>query len=858
MGASEEVDQHLISDRRWKQAEELFHQALECEPEQRTPFLDNLNPSIRAEVRALIDSYDAAESERVKRMPLTPSDARRIGPYTLIRELGEGGMGTVYLAERADAHFEKQVAIKLIRPGPRSLALLRRFHTERQILAGMEHPNIARLLDGGITESGGAPSSKDDGQPFLVMDYVDGQRLDKYCDEHKLGIRQRLQIFSKVCSAVHYAHQNLVVHRDLKPNNILVTADGEPKLLDFGVAKFLQQDHPNIEQTATVGLFFTPMYASPEILRGQHTTIASDVYSLGVILYQLLTGRLPHDEHALSPGELISAIITSDPRQPSDCPRQSPVHGSIASATEPPPHELAALRGETPDKLRRLLQGDLDSIVLRALGKTPAERYGSAEQLADEVNRYLGQKPVLARRQTTLYRAQKFTRRHWRGMSAAALALVMLAFAAVYSWQANLASTRRFEEARTIAKYLLFDLYDDVARLPGSTEVRARMARRAQLELDSLGKLPQSSEQMALDTAAGYDRLADVDGVSGSSSLGNTAAAAENLARAKTILSKLLSTNSRNPALLMERARNLLLDAKLQMWNRRDTKSAGPLIEQAARDLERVQLGRAQNADWLRMRWMLWVARADLAEFQDDLPGEIAAAKQGLEELATWPESLRGDENYPLWRSLLLKRWGNAVYEQTDFATSLALYQEAETIAREADARFPSHPEILYNLMDLTYQIAFPLDKLHRPREVVEALGRSTELGRRLFEFDPHNESLRRSYLNQREGLAQALAQNGRAAEAIHEEELVLADRQAAMKAQPGVNGPAEDVAFSLSVLGSVLADTGNRERGCAVLRTSMARYDELYKAGRLTAKNWNRHVGPLKQDLAKCSGAVN
>ena len=495
---------------RWKLAEELFHQLLATPPEQRERELLPLDAELRGEVVALIDGFEASEAHRVNasaKSTESPAAVQSIGPYTVIKQLGEGGMGTVYLAERADAQYHKQVAIKLIRPGPGSYALMQRFYTERQILSGMEHPNIARMLEGGVIENA---------QPYLVMEYVDGERFDKYCDARQLGVRERLELFAKVCGAVNYAHQSLIVHRDLKPNNIMVSREGEPKLLDFGVAKAFQPSSENSsnrsdsELTATIGLFFTPLYASPELLRGQHTTVSTDVYSLGVILYQLLTGRLPHDKYSLSPGELISAVMTADPLRPSTSAAQALEH-------EATPQELAARRGLTPQKLQRVLQGDLDGIVLKALAKDPKERYASVEQLNDDIARYLTGKPVLAVEGSTAYLVKKFISRHKTYVAAAALVLVsLLGGLAGTLWQARVArqqsaeATLRFNDARTLANYLLFDLYGSVKTLPGSTAVQAEMADRSLQYLDRLAAAKTRDQPLQLELARGYLQLGDV------------------------------------------------------------------------------------------------------------------------------------------------------------------------------------------------------------------------------------------------------------------------------------------------------------------------------------------------------------
>ncbi|MCG3125288.1 MAG: Serine/threonine-protein kinase PknD [Phycisphaerae bacterium] len=324
--------------------------------------------------------------------PLPP----RIAAYEIVAKLGAGGMGDVYLGQRADGQFEQRVAIKLVKRGMESDEILRRFGAERQVLAGLEHPNIARLIDGGVT---------DDGRSYLVMEYVDGLPLDRYLAGQRLDLRRRLSLFCEVCAAVQYAHQNLVVHRDLKPGNIFVDRAGRPKLLDFGIAKVLQ--HEDAALTATQGGPMTPRYASPEQVRGERVTTASDVFALGVILYELLTGRGPYEVEAESRAAYEHAICEQQPRRPS------------AVATD--------------RSSRRVLVGDLDTIVLKALCKEPARRYPTAEQLADDVRRHLDGLPVRARADTWRYRAGKFIARNRWTVSAAALAALVTVSGAVLS-----------------------------------------------------------------------------------------------------------------------------------------------------------------------------------------------------------------------------------------------------------------------------------------------------------------------------------------------------------------------------------------------------------------------------------------
>jgi serine/threonine-protein kinase len=340
-----------------------------------------------------------------------------IGAYQLVRRIGEGGMGTVHLAVRADKEFKKNVAIKVIRKGMDSQEIVARFRRERQILSSLDHPNIAKLLDGGTTE---------EGLPYFVMEHISGRPLTDYCDSHKLTTRERLELFRLVCSAVQYAHQSLVVHRDLKPANILVTADGIPKLLDFGIAKILNPDvfSGDLPPTATDIRVMTPEYASPEQARGDPVTTSSDIYSLGVILYELLVGRRPYHFTSRNQMEIFRVICEQEPTKPS------------TAVTEKQENGTSPQQGTTPEKLRKELSGDLDNIILMALRKEPQRRYASVEALSEDLRRYMENQPVQARKGTWTYRSGKYIRRNKAGVAGAAVVLLLLiAFAVTVTLQ---------------------------------------------------------------------------------------------------------------------------------------------------------------------------------------------------------------------------------------------------------------------------------------------------------------------------------------------------------------------------------------------------------------------------------------
>jgi serine/threonine-protein kinase len=393
----------------WKHALELFDEGSELAPSERIPWLDakcGADTDLRAEVERLLrasDSEDGFLAEEIAACAgalAGESVPRQIGQYRILNEIGRGGMGAVYLAERADGDHERKVAIKLVRPYlAASPSLIRRFRAERRILAGLQHPNIAQMLDGGVTV---------DGLPYLVMEYVEGLRIDEYCDRNSLGLVQRLELFRLVCSAVQNAHQTLVVHRDIKPSNILVTGDGSPKLLDFGIAKLTHPDDTTGDATFTMSIErpMTLEYASPEQIQGKAVTTATDVYSLGIVLYELLAGERPFRLGEPGPNALLRAICEQEPKRPSEVCKES-----------------------APWAPR--LRGDLDHIVMMAIRKESLERYQSVEHLSEDIGKYLGGYPVNARRGNRRYRAAKFIRRHSLGVAAGAAFLgLTIAFAA--------------------------------------------------------------------------------------------------------------------------------------------------------------------------------------------------------------------------------------------------------------------------------------------------------------------------------------------------------------------------------------------------------------------------------------------
>ncbi len=510
---------------RWSEVKAVLAQVLEAGAAERAALLETLCGS-DAELRRSVESLLALESEanEALRTAAAPGAALRavpaapetIGRYRVLREIGRGGMGVVFLGERADGEFRKEVAIKLITGTLRHPDMDQRFRRERQILAQLDHPGIARLLDGGAT---------DQGQPYFIMEYVDGLPLIQYCDRNGLDVVERLRLFLLVCDAVVYAHQRLIVHRDLKPGNILVTAHGIPKLLDFGLARALDGEGLAEEITVAGIPMMTPAYASPEQVRGEPYTVSGDVYSLGVVFFELLAGRRPYQVNTGSLTEFARVICEQEP---------------------------LALSAAADERWKRRLTGDLDNIAAKALAKDVQRRYPNVEQFAADVRRHLEGRPVSARPATIRYRAGKFLRRHHVAVPLGALALALILAFAGYAWWEARRAQRRFDLVRGLAHSVLFELHDSMARVPGTTAARELLLRRGLEYLEKLSREAGTNAGLAREVALGYERIGDVQGNIADSSLGRLPAALESFRRADQILDGLLAHDRTDEPLLAD------------------------------------------------------------------------------------------------------------------------------------------------------------------------------------------------------------------------------------------------------------------------------------------------------------------
>jgi serine/threonine protein kinase len=579
-----------MTSERWQQIKAVLAQALELEQSRRDEYLAQACGSdrlLREEVERLLladamagerfleDSALAAEGPLNAEDVADPWVGRRVGSYQIVDALGSGGMGEVFRAVRADDQYRSHVAIKVVRAEHGSGLVIGRFKTERQILADLDHPNIARLIDGGTTS---------DGMPYFVMELIDGNPIDRYCESRHLSVGERLMLFTAVCAAVQYAHQRLIVHRDLKPTNILVTDAGVPKLLDFGIAKILSPDEgagPREQTMANAG-FLTPRYASPEQIKGETVTTASDVYSLGVILYELLTEQSPYRVATRVPSQLAQAICDVEPERPSTTIRRL---------------------GSTPEKRAKRLSGELDNIVLMALRKEPSRRYSSVEQLAEDVRRHLANLPILARKDTLGYRSSKFVVRHKAGVAAAlGLAVTLLAGMAATMREARVAREQatlaeaRFRDVRQLANSLIFEIHDSIQQLPGATAARQLIVQRAQEYLAGLASSSGSDASLLGELAAAYDRLGNVLGSPLNANVGNSEAALDSYQRAAQLREKAVTLDRSNP----ERRRQLAegyLSVALVLEQVGRSADAAAYSDRAVKLLEPLSAARPRDRD---------------------------------------------------------------------------------------------------------------------------------------------------------------------------------------------------------------------------------------------------------------------
>lgn len=812
---------------------DLFFGALERPAEERTAFLEAAcegDADLRRRLLALLEAAREGDGflEVPPVLPAEPAgglvEGERLGPWEIVREIGGGGMGAVYEARRAEGDFARRAALKVVRPEIATDFFLRRFRMERRILAGLDHPHIARLLDAGATAAG---------LPFVVLELVEGRPLLEDCAARGLDVPDRLRLFLQICAAVEYAHRNLVVHRDLKPGNILVTSEGIPKLLDFGIAKLLEPETgAGPEGTATLLRLMTPEYASPEQLRGGSITTATDIYSLGVVLYELLTARKPYRFGSSEPHEVVRIVAEHEPSRPS------------VRVTQDEQGSAGLPGGAAPGKLARRLRGDLDTIVLTAMRKEPERRYPSVRQLSEDVVRYLEGRPILARKDTFSYRAIKFVRRHRSGVAAAALATAALVTGLVVTVLAKRAADfergraeRRFNDVRRLANSFLFEIHDQIKDLPGSTPARQLLVRRALEYLDGLAKERGDDASLVRELAAAYQKVGDVQGNPYQPNLGDLPGALTSYRRAIVLLASLTD----GPGAVAE-DRSALAGTYLAGCGiplvLGDTSAAvemsgkglalrQALLQESPKDARR----KRDLSTALRIHaFNLSIARRH-SEAGDALRQQAAILR---ELLAQAPEEaqLRGDLGQNRYVT------GIALIEAGDRAAALAALLEAEDLQRNLTVAHPNNGAMRRNLFWSLTDAANLFLESDEPGLSRERYQEALEIAQSLSRADPTSRDGQALVAVAHVNLGELNGRLGRPGTARRHRTDARAVLETLVKAEPSntwVAGILADlyVALAGDRAGSV---SGGRslESSCDLYRQGLALFERLKTAGRL------------------------
>lgn len=761
----------------WHKVEQVLAELLELSPAGRQQYLEHsgLTPDVRRRVEELLRAWQDSDGF-LERPPLAvpPPEPDRLigsslGPWSVTSVIGTGGMGTVYLAERDDRDFTQHAALKVIAAGRLSRSTERRFREERRILARMEHPHVARLIDGGV-----AP----DGSPYLVMEYVEGTPIDAWCLEHELDRRERLRLFRAVCEGVQFAHQNLVVHCDLKPANILVTREGTPKLLDFGIARFLAQEG---DTATTLVRPMTPDYASPEQVRGESPGTSSDIYSLGILLHELLTGRRPYRLAGKRLDEVLATVCEKEMEKP------------------------------------RTGAADLDAILLKSLQKEPQRRYRSVERLAADVQCYLEGRPVSARPDTFSYRVRKFAVRRAIPLVAVCAVLIVSLAGALATLAQSRRAERRFNEVRRLAHSFLFEVYDSIGADPGTLPARRLLAARAQQYLDSLAREAGNDSPLMRELAESYLRLGDVRGNPYLANLGDTTGALESFRKAESLL-KREEARYPNDAGVQEQLSQVHTNLGKVLIRQGKAVEAISVLRQASAEAEALSMRFHDPAHSQRLS-LAYMCLAQAQSLAGDQSGSFAAYQEGLTTSRKSLEILEaaGPQSEESWQVSLASRHfrvGYALNALGALTGDSSYYRQALDIQLKGDAIMralaaarrerPHQRELADDLLNIA------LSRWRCCRDLAGALRDvhgALESFERLADEDPHNLEARRDVANSYKTAGEFLGEAGRRLEALEMSRKALAVYEELGRADPT---SAENATF----LAQVRAQIAALERG--------------------------------------------
>lgn len=805
-----------------RRALEALGEALDQPDAERSSWVDATYAD-EPELATLIHRLLQGEKAGARDMPTLPPERgpaierpppERVGPYRLSGLLGRGGMSAVYLGERDDGLFEHTVAVKVMSAGLFAGAMQRHFDLERRILARLRHPNIAQLYDGGVGEGGA---------PYFIMERLTGEAIDAYVRVHGLGPRETVGLVLQVCAAVSHAHQNLVVHADIKPSNVLVGEDGAAKLLDFGIAQIMEEAGDFAPEAFPV----TPAYASPQRLAGELPTPADDVFSLGALLHDLLTGVAPTEQTRAAPS--------------------------------------AALQGgdDAARSRARVIRGDLDAIALKAMAKAPADRYPSVEALAEDLRRWEERRPVLARNPDWRMSAWRYVQRHpWAVAASIAAVLGLIAALAVTTslyveaQRARQAADQRFSEVRGMAKYMLFDLYDGLDRTPQSLALRRDLAREGQLYLNRLTSDSKAPVTVRVEAIEGLVRLAAVQGAPGHPNLGEAPHARANLERAAAIASDLARANPQRADVWLAKAgvemeRVVFL---AQMDGATDQAEAALNVARAAIDsAARIAPGSApvMIAD---VKWTL--RAAELRQWQSRYRESSALARRAL----TWLEAHPAAD---IEGRLRLARAWDLLAESNYFAgpetTAEAPYRKALGVVEALAREHPEDPVVMRELVRARWALGTTLAAIHKADESLAVLRLDVADAERMVARDSADENAKRMLRLAKTGYAQALGLARRFPEAIAAMREQVADRREILRRNPDSVEALRDLSVAIGMLGETEGDAGRSADACATYDEEIALLGELRRRGRLTGLDQEHALRTVMERRgALCSPATS
>lgn len=831
----------------WQKIKEIFNAVIDLPENERATFLAKHDENLRQEVQKLINANDEAENFIVEsafvEVGFTEEDetdfyvGKQIDEYKILAEIGHGGMGTVYLASRSAESFDKKVAIKLIKRGMDTNAVLKRFVMERQILAQLEHPNIASLLNGGSTT---------DGLPYLVMEYIEGEPITKFCDLHQFSIEERLELFRKVCAAVSYAHQNLVVHRDIKPSNILVKADETPKLLDFGIAKLLHPDWSTEtdEATATMFRIMTPEYASPEQIRGEKITTSSDVYSLGVVLYELLSGERPLSE------------VRSQ--------------WSVGRNTDKNNRETKHEKNPKSQIPNPKLNSDLVNIIQKSLREESPRRYQSVQEFSEDIRRHLVGLPVTATADTTFYRVGKFVKRHSVGVFASGLILLsLLVGISATAWQANRANVerakaeQRFQDVRKLANSIVFELHDSIENLPGSTPSRELLVTRALEYLDKLASEPDSPQQLKMELAEAYDKIGNIQGGLNTSQLGQHQKAFESYRKSLAIREILVASEPNNLEFRSKLATSYSKIGDL-LWVEVKAKESGEMYQKSFELYSK--LAQELPADQ-EIRYKLAICQHYLARIlvvNGKTQEGITNARQAVAQMEELTASNPNDQK--LQQGLVVSYDRVAEIEQMalhNYSEALSFQRKSQAISQKLLATDPQNTKLRRGVAVSFYNIAEVLEKLNKNQEALENSQKSLAIFTELLAADPKNEEFKQIVAAFETQVSGLLTKNGKPDEAIKklEKSLEILNKQIVESPQN------EIINFRIGIvhanLGEAYFALGSSQKSLTNLQTAKSNFQKsltIYQGflanGSLVGEDAER-IPKVEQMLKKCDEAI-